>query len=108
MTKKPHWPVSLAARLIYFLAQQNGKWCTWGCSINMTSVQQVFAVGTKEKVQQRYMRILQKLDLVGGCDCGCRGDYAPTWAGLEFLANECVSGEQELKRWRENNFSTGY
>jgi len=91
-----------------FLAHQDGKWCTYGPSFYMPSVQAALPVGTSEEIQFRFMRRLQTLDLVGGCDCGCRGDYAPTEKGLKFLANECATGEQELERWKREGHSLGY
>lgn len=31
------------------------------------------------------MRVLYRNGLVGGCDCGCRGDFEITDKGLEFI-----------------------
>jgi len=106
--KKPYHPHTTAGEILMFLAKQDGTWSTWGPGFYMPSVQGVLPIGTSEKLQFRYMRFLQYKGLVGGCDCGCRGDYAPTTKGLEFLANECFYGEQELKRWKDNNFMLGY
>lgn len=105
---KPRHPKTLIGEILMFLAKQDGRWSTWGTGFYMPTVQSVFKVGTTEKQQLKFMRSLQKQGLVGGCDCGCRGDYAPTEKGLQFLAEECSSGEQELERWKENNFMLGY
>lgn len=108
ITEKPYHPTTLAHKVLMFLANQDGKWATWGPSFYMPSVQAVMPVGTTPKIQRRYMRMLQYKGLVGGCDCGCRGDYAPTMKGLEFLAKDCLIGEQELLRWKKENFMLGY
>lgn len=106
--KKPFHPKSFTGQVLMFLAHQDGKWSTWGPSFYMPSVQAVFPIGTSKKVQFRFMRRLQTLGLVGGCDCGCRGDYAPTEDGLKFLANECTVGESELKRWKTEDYMLAY
>lgn len=105
---KPTHPTTKAGKVLMFLANQDGRWATWGTSFYMPTVQGVFPVGTSEKLQFRFMRKLQHLGLVGGCDCGCRGDYAPTKAGLAFLANECVVGEGEVSRWERENLPLAY
>lgn len=95
MSEKPLHPKTYAGKVLMFLVDA-GRWCTWGPSFYMPSVQQVLPVGTKEFVQLRYMQMLQRKGLVDGCDCGCRGDYEPTEEGLKFLANECVAGEPQV------------
>ena len=105
---KPVHPATLTGRVLMFLAHTDGTWTTWGPSIYMPSVQQVFPVGTTEKTQFRFMRFLQYKGLVGGCDCGCRGDYALTPEGLDFLANECLCGNQEKVRWIKENLPFAY
>jgi hypothetical protein len=97
---KPLHPKTHAGEVLMFLADA-GRWCTWGQGYYMPSVQQVLPVGTKEEVQLRYMQMLQRKGLVGGCDCGCRGDYEPTEEGLKFLENECVNGEPRILKQRE-------
>jgi hypothetical protein len=81
----PTHPTSLTFKILIFLVQQKGVWATWGESYYMPSVQQVFPVGTSEDLQFRFMRRLQTKGLVGGCDCGCRADYAPLHLGLTLL-----------------------
>lgn len=41
--------------------------------------------GTPEKVALAKMRSLYRRDLVGGCDCGCRGDFEITDKGLALI-----------------------
>jgi hypothetical protein len=74
----------------------------------MPTVQGVFPVGTTEVVQLRFMQGLQRKGLVGGCDCGCRGDYVLTHAGLEFLANTSLQGECEAKEYLKEGHPFGY
>lgn len=52
--------------------------------------------GTPPKVALAKMRQLHKRGFVGGCDCGCRGDFEITDKGLAFL------GKPRLKKY------TGY
>jgi hypothetical protein len=101
-------PTTLTGSVLMFLANQDGKWATWGPSFYMPTVQAVLPVGTKEEVQFRFMRRLQTLGLVSGCDCGCRGDYTPTFKGMVFLATECFYGEREQVRWEKEGYGYGY
>ena len=105
---KPVHPTTWTTKVLMFLVQQEGKWCTWGPSTYMPSVQQVFPVGTKEGVQHRFMAQLQRKGFVGGCDCGCRGDYAVTPLGLETLAKDCVTGESDARNYLINCFPFAY
>lgn len=107
-TDKPVHPTCLKSKILMFLCQQEGKWGTWGISYYMPTVQAVFPVGTLERVQLRYMQRMQRRGYVGGCRCGCRGDYAPTEKGLTFLEKDCVHGATEVARWRQHKFSLGY
>lgn len=105
---KPLHPETLTGKILMFLAHTDGKWATWGPSFYMPSVQQVFPIGYKAESQRDLMAALQKEGLVGGCDCGCRGDYALTPKGLDYLANECSYGEQERRRWEREKHPFGY
>lgn len=105
---KPHWPVTDASKVLYFLAEHEGDWCTWGTSFNMDTVQACLPIGMSEDDQLKFMQDLQKKGLVSGCDCGCRGDYTVTREGLEFLANECVAGEYKAKEYEKEGFGYGY
>lgn len=105
---KSYHPTTKAAQVLMFLANQKGKWSTWGPSFYMPTVQAVLPVGTSDKVQLRYMQKLQRLGLVSGCNCGCRGDYSPTTEGLVYLGNDSKNGEQIAKEWIQNRYWTGY
>lgn len=109
-TKMPVHPTNLTCQVLMFLADiSKNQWATWGVSFYMPSVQQVFPVGTKERVQQRFMRRLQHKGLVGGCECGCRGDYVITPEGLEMLKADSSSGRQRVaKLLREGWTYHGY
>ncbi len=70
--------------ILEFLALHQGTWATWGSSSSMPTVQDVMSK-IPHKLQRSKMRQLQKRGFVGGCDCGCRGDYEITDKGLEFI-----------------------
>lgn len=95
----PIHPTNLKFNILLFLSHQDGHWATWGPGIYMPTVHSVFPIGTEAKAQQRYMAKLQKQGLVGGCDCGCRGDYTLTLKGLEQLRDNCWSGKKAYERW---------
>jgi hypothetical protein len=105
---KPHWPVTNASKVLYFLAENEGRWCTWGTSFNCPTVQSCLPIGMNEDEQLKFMQDLQKKGLVSGCDCGCRGDYTVTPEGLDFLAAECVAGEYKAEEYREKDDEFGY
>lgn len=105
---KPVHPPTLTGQILMFLVLQKGTWATYGTGYYMPSVQSVFPVGTSKELQFRFMRRLQSLGLVGGCDCGCRGDYAPLEAGLEYLEDSSLQGLNEVHNWRQGRYSLGY
>jgi predicted transcriptional regulator len=51
----------------------------------------IVPTNTPEKVMHAKMRALYRRGLVGGCDCGCRGDWEITDKGLELI------GQQRIK-----------
>jgi len=104
----PIHPTSLNTQILMFLARQKGDWCTYGTSFYVNSVQQVFPIGTSEDDQLSFMQDLQRRGLVGGCDCGCRGDYTITPKGLEMLALDCIQGRNEKETYLKEGFSFGY
>lgn len=71
--------------VLRFLAGHQSRWCTWGKGYSMPTVQDAMPPGTPEKVQLAKMRQLLKRGLVGGCDCGCRGDWEITDKGLAYI-----------------------
>lgn len=79
--------------ILKFLAKYQGRWSTWGEGYVMPTVQDAMPKGTPEKLQLAKMRSLHKRELVGGCPCGCRGDWEITDKGLELI------GEQRTKRY---------
>lgn len=105
---KPHWPTKPSTQVLYFLAEQEGEWCTWGTSFNMQTVQACLPIGTTAEAQLRFMQILQKKGLISGCECGCRGDYTVTPEGLDFLAEDCFAGEIKAKEYRAKDEEFGY
>ena len=105
---KPVHPTTRAAEVLMFLVTAKGKWSTYGPSFYMPSVQGVLPINTSAEAQLRYMQFLQRKGLVGGCQCGCRGDYAPTAEGLEYLSKNCIIGRQRVDDFIKNNCPLGY
>lgn len=68
--------------VLRFLAQHQGRWSTWGEGYSMPTVRDAMPPGTPAKLQLTKMRTLWRRDLVGGCPCGCRGDWEITDKGL--------------------------
>lgn len=68
--------------ILKFLEKHQGRWSTWGQGHSMPTVQDAMPPGTPEKLQLAKMRQLYKSGLVGGCTCGCRGDWEITDKGL--------------------------
>ena len=72
------------APILAFLASLGGKWGAWYPGWE-NSVMQAMPANTPEKVAVRKMAGLIKRGLVGGCPCGCRGDYELTDKGRALL-----------------------
>ena len=74
------------ATVLRFLAQHQGRWSTWwDGSYNMPTVADAMPADTPSKLRLAKMRQLIKRGFSGGCDCGCRGDFEITDAGLDFI-----------------------
>lgn len=71
--------------ILEFLALHQGEWSTWGNGHSMPTVRDAMPLGVPEKLQLAKMRRLIKRDLVGGCVCGCRGDFEITDKGLAYI-----------------------
>ena len=74
--------------VLEFLAQHQGRWATWGTDYGVMPTVEAVMADVPHKLQHAKMRQLQKRGFVGGCDCGCRGDYEITDKGLEFIGQE--------------------
>jgi hypothetical protein len=74
--------------ILLFLANRQGQWTSlWDGYFKESdpSVQDIyyaFPEGTPPKVALSKMRSLHKRGYVGGCTCGCRGDWEITDLGL--------------------------
>lgn len=74
------------AAVLTFLAQHQGRWSTWDEGYGyMPTVRDAMPPKTPPKLQLAKMRQLMRRGLVGGCDCGCRGDFEITDAGLALI-----------------------
>lgn len=71
--------------VLRFLAQHQGKWSTWGAGHGMPTVADAMPAGTPPKLQLAKMRQIMRRGFSGGCDCGCRGDFEITDAGLAHI-----------------------
>lgn len=74
--------------VLMFLDQHQGRWSTHGRGDSMPTVQDAMPPRTPDKLQLAKMRQLHKRGFVGGCTCGCRGDWEITDAGLAFIGRE--------------------
>jgi hypothetical protein len=74
--------------VLRFVGSHQGKWCTWGESFHMPSVQDAMPSGTPGKLQLAKMRMLMERGLVDGCGCGCRGDFVLTAMGRAAIGLE--------------------
>lgn len=82
--------------ILEFLYPQQGSWTmlwddnTFSCWINLDDKEvrkyvDIVPAGTPNKVLRAKMRSLVRRDLIGGCDCGCRGDFEITDKGLALI-----------------------
>ncbi len=79
------------AAILEFLAKHQGKWSTHGNQHflmngqkGMPTVQDAMPLAVF-KLQLAKMRKLWKRGLIGGCPCGCRGDWEITDKGLALI-----------------------
>ena len=76
--------------VLEFLAKHQGRWSTWGerslqSRSFIATVHDVMPPNTPAKVELAKLRQLRKRGLIGGCPCGCRGDWEITDKGLELI-----------------------
>lgn len=77
--------------ILNYLATHQGRWTmlfgitfsTWVGDI--LNEQLIFPPDTPPKVARAKMKSLHKRKLVGGCPCGCRGDFEITDKGLALI-----------------------
>lgn len=74
--------------ILRFLAQHQGKWSTHGEGYSMPTVRDAMPPGMPRKLQLAKMAQLWNSGLVGGCPCGCRGDWEITDEGLARIGEE--------------------
>lgn len=85
--------------VLNYLYDRQGKWTQlWNGYFkekdpSVDDVYYAMPEGTPAKVALAKMRSLHKRGYVGGCPCGCRGDFEITDEGLEFL------GKPRLKKY---------
>jgi len=73
------------ADVLAFLLKHKGHWCNW-CFQDDRNVSASMPPGTPKKLVLAKMTQLIRRGFVGGCYCGCRGDFEITPKGEAFLA----------------------
>lgn len=86
--------------ILEYLAARQGTWTSLWYGHFKTSkdpgfretpdVYDAMPVGTPSKIALSKMRQLHKRGLVGGCPCGCRGDFEITDKGLSLIGRQRV------------------
>lgn len=87
-------------RILKFLKQHMGVWCTHWESKRIPSVMSAMPKGIPDKLYLAKMRQLLRRGLVTGCGCGCRGDWEITDKGLAFIGS--------VERVKEREIRNGY
>lgn len=70
--------------ILEFIDSHGGNWCNWFDG-DERDVGRGMPAGVPRKLVLAKMRMLIRRKLVGGCTCGCRGDFVLTQKGLDFL-----------------------
>lgn len=73
--------------ILELLAEQPGKWFTWYGGYD-NSLSPAFPAGCPDGLVRAKMAMLIRRGLVGGCTCGCRGDFEITDKGMEVLRGQ--------------------
>lgn len=92
--------LKVAKSVLSYLSKLQGQWTSlWDLAFvgkeeelhmgrKMGRVHDVAEAMPKEWTRRRrlaMMRVILRNGLVGGCDCGCRGDFEITDKGLKFM-----------------------
>jgi hypothetical protein len=86
--------------LLEMFARHQGQWAFWYDDNKFSwgfDSDQVFEnplAGVPRKIVLRKLQKLNKRGLIGGCPCGCRGDFEITDKGLESI------GQKRTKPYR--------
>lgn len=73
--------------ILEYLAQRQGDWTSlWSEGFAKDrNVREAMPPNTPELIALTAMRKLYRKGFVGGCTCGCRGDFEITDAGLAYI-----------------------
>lgn len=77
--------------ILEYLADRQGEWTSiWFGYFkekdpSVSDVYYAMPEGTTEKIAREKMKSLYERGFVGGCPCGCRGDFEITDEGLDFI-----------------------
>ena len=72
-------------KVLSFLAEYQGRWCTHGNGHGTMPTIADTIPYRSSKEQHAIMCKLWRRGFVGGCTCGCRGDWEITNRGLEKI-----------------------
>lgn len=70
--------------ILELLLKSGPHWCNWYFG-DEYDVRNAMPPGIPEKLILAKMKNLIRRGLVGGCDCGCRGDFVITPKGKAYL-----------------------
>jgi hypothetical protein len=78
--------------ILRFVASHGGKWCNWYFG-DECDVRRAMPLGfdTPDNLVVAKMARLIQRGLLGGCPCGCRGDYEMTQKGEAYLCEALIS-----------------
>lgn len=83
-------------KILEIFAKHQGQWgfcwedgrVSWWDGDQQT-FEQVFPPGTPIRlIRSKWKNLVSKRKFLGGCDCGCRGDFEITDKGLEFIGQK--------------------
>lgn len=69
------------APILVFLVHLNGRWANWFGDEYENSVTNAMPAEVPSKLALAKMKQLIRRGVVGGCACGCRGDFVITEKG---------------------------
>jgi hypothetical protein len=83
--------LEIAKSVLDYLYERQGEWtCLWNLYFNgrEDDVAEAMPKNWSRRRRLALMRVLYRNELVGGCDCGCRGDFEITDKGLDYISKK--------------------
>jgi hypothetical protein len=86
--------------ILKLLAEHQGYWTFWGDDnrLSWPSESMIYTISfpienvPRKLIHSKWKSLIRR-GLIGGCDCGCRGDFEITDKGLESL------GQKRIRRY---------